>query len=57
MKVEINKLKKLEKSKKSDLITSLDKLSKLLEDSGLEQENPNFDNLKLKEKTANSNIN
>ena len=37
LKVEINKLEKLEKSKKSDLVASLDKLSKLLEDSGLEQ--------------------
>jgi len=33
LKVEINKLEKLDKSKKSDLVASLDKLSKLLEDS------------------------
>ena len=32
LKVEINKLEKLDKSKKSDLVASLDKLSKLLED-------------------------
>jgi hypothetical protein len=36
LKVEINKLEKLDKSKKSDLVTSLNNLSKLLEDSGLE---------------------
>ena len=33
LKVEINKLEKLEESKKSDLVASLDNLSKLLEDS------------------------
>ena len=33
LKVEINKLEKLEKSKKSDLVASLDNLSKLLENS------------------------
>jgi hypothetical protein len=33
LKTQINKLEKLEKSKKSDLVASLNKLSKLLEDS------------------------